>query len=90
MKELNAALFSFSLLRASSYAPFIIFVNRVRFVVVRGAILSRFDARFEEESCGFFRLREFIQRERRWGKVHCGWSGTLWLKGGRMFAEGRS
>lgn len=89
MKELNAALFSFSFLRASSYAPFIIFVNRVRFVVVRGAILSRFDARFEEESCGFFScLREFIQRER--GVVHCGWSGTLWLKGGRMFAEGRS
>lgn len=71
MKELNAALFSFSFLRAS---PFIIFVNRVRFVVVRGAILSRFDARFEEESCGFFRLREFIQRERGVGE------GSLWLK----------
>lgn len=70
MKELNAALFSFSFLRAS---PFIIFVNRVRFVVVRGAILSRFDARFEEESCGFFR-REFIQRERGVGE------GSLWLE----------
>lgn len=74
MKELNAALFSFLFLRASSYAPFIIFVNRVRFVVVRGAILSRFDARFEEESCGFFRLREFIQRERGVGE------GSLWLE----------
>lgn len=74
MKELNAALFSFSFLRASSYAPFIIFVNRVRFVVVRGAILSRFDARFEEESCGFFRLREFIQRESGVGE------GSLWLE----------
>lgn len=71
MKELNAALFSFSFLRTS---PFIIFVNRVRFVVVRGAILSRFDARFEEESCGFFRLREFIQRERGVGE------GSLWLE----------
>lgn len=55
-------------------SPFIIFVNRVRFVVVRGAILSRFDARFEEESCGFFRLREFIQRERGVGE------GSLWLE----------
>lgn len=71
MKELNAALFSFSFLRTS---PFIIFVNRVRFVVVRGAILSRFDARIEEESCGFFRLREFIQRERGVGE------GSLWLE----------
>lgn len=69
MKELNAALFSFLFLRAS---PFIIFVNRVRFVVVRGAILSRFDARFEEESCGFFRLREFIQRGVG--------EGSLWLE----------
>lgn len=50
-------------------------------------ILSRFDARVEEESCGFFRLREFIHREREGGVVYCGWSGTLWLKGGRMFAK---
>lgn len=35
---------------------------------------------------GFFGY-ESSYREREEGVVYCGWSGTLWLKGGRMFAK---
>lgn len=36
----------------------------------------------------FSATRVHTQREReRRGVVYCGWSGTLWLKGGRMFAK---
>lgn len=34
----------------------------------------------------FSATRVHTEREKG-GVVYCGWSGTLWLKGGRMFAK---
>lgn len=61
--------FFFSIRRGGSVYYYLSLSSGVHDIV----ILSRFDARVEEESCGFFRLREFIQRERRGG-------GLLWLE----------